>query len=204
MRTKTDAKREAILVAAAATFREKGFEGTSMSEICARAGGSKATLYNYFPSKEALLLDVMFRESEADLVRTLQALEALDDDVATALRNFGQRLLVMLYAPHVSAARRLLVAQAGRAELGKRCFAQGPMRSHACVGQFLQQAMDRGLLRQADTQLAAQHLQALLEAELLCGFMFQHEPDPTEAQITACTDRAVDAFMRLYAPASKN
>lgn len=201
MRTKTEAKREAILAVAAATFSELGFEGTSMSEICARLGGSKATLYNYFPSKEALLLEVMFRASEADLVRTLQALDSLDDDVATALRNFGQRLLGMLYAPHVMAARRLLVAQAGRADLGKRCYQQGPMRSYACVGQFLQQAMDRGLLRSADTLLAARHLQALLEAELMSGFMFQHVPVPTPEQIARCTDRAVDAFMRLYARA---
>lgn len=202
MRTKTDEKREAILAVAAATFSERGFEGTSMSEICARLGGSKATLYNYFPSKEALLLEVMFRASEADLLRTLQALEALDDDVATALRNFGQRLLGMLYAPQVMAARRLLVAQAGRAQLGSRCYQQGPGRSYACVGHFLQQAMDRGLLRSANTLLAARHLQALLEAELMGGFLFQHLPIPSTEEIAQCTDRAVDAFMRLYAPAS--
>ena len=200
MRMKTEEKRQAIVEVAAATFQELGFEGASMSEICARMGGSKATLYNYFPSKEALLLEVMFRASEEDLMRTLQALQALDDDVAQALRDFGRRFLAMLYAPCVMAARRLLVAQAGRADLGKRCFQQGPARSHACVAQFLQQAMDRGLLRKADTRLAAQHLQALLEAELLSGFMFQHIPEPDAQRIAECTDRAVDAFMRLYAP----
>lgn len=200
MRTKTDAKREAILAVAAATFSELGFERASMSEICTRLGGSKATLYNYFPSKEALLLEVMFRESEADLERTLQALQALDDDVATALRNFGRHFLGMLYAPRVMAARRLLVAQAGRAGLGKRCYEQGPKRSHSCMGQFLQQAMDRGLLRQACTKLAGQHLHALLEAELMGGFLFQHETEPDAIRIAQCVDRAIDAFMRLYAP----
>ena len=45
---------------------ELGFERTSMSEICTRLGGSKATLYNYFASKEALFLEVMFQASEAD------------------------------------------------------------------------------------------------------------------------------------------
>ncbi len=200
MRTKTEEKREAILAVAAATFNELGFERTSMSEICSRLGGSKATLYNYFPSKEALLLEVMFRASKADFERTLQALDALDHDVGTALRNFGQRFLGMLYDPCVLAARRLLVAQAGRAELGKRCFQQGPARSHACVGQFLQQSMDRGLLRPACTRLAAQHLQALLEAELITGFLFQHVPVPTTEEIAQCTDRAVDAFLHLYAP----
>jgi AcrR family transcriptional regulator len=54
MKTKTESKRQAILTAAAEVFREVGFERASMSEIRARIGGSKATLYNYFPSKEKL------------------------------------------------------------------------------------------------------------------------------------------------------
>jgi AcrR family transcriptional regulator len=49
MKTKTEGKRLAILKAAADVFREVGFERASMSEIRARIGGSKATLYNYFP-----------------------------------------------------------------------------------------------------------------------------------------------------------
>ena len=47
-----------------------------MSEICTRLGGSKATLYNYFPSKEALFLEVMFQASEADFQNTMLALQA--------------------------------------------------------------------------------------------------------------------------------
>ena len=50
MRVKTEEKRQAILEEAAKAFQELGFERTSMSEICARVGGSKATLYNYFAS----------------------------------------------------------------------------------------------------------------------------------------------------------
>lgn len=60
MRTKSDEKRQAILDVAAEVFREAGFERASMSEICTRVGGSKATLYNYFPSKEELFFEVMF------------------------------------------------------------------------------------------------------------------------------------------------
>ncbi len=54
MKTKTESKRQAILKAAADVFRDVGFERASMEEIRARIGGSKATLYNYFPSKEKL------------------------------------------------------------------------------------------------------------------------------------------------------
>ncbi|MCD4482957.1 TetR/AcrR family transcriptional regulator, partial [Chromobacterium vaccinii] len=59
MRTKSENKRQGLVAAATEVFVERGYEAASMSEISARAGGSKATLYNYFPSKEALFLDVM-------------------------------------------------------------------------------------------------------------------------------------------------
>ena len=54
MKTKTESKRQAIIQAAAEVFREVGFDRASMSDIRERIGGSKATLYNYFPSKEKL------------------------------------------------------------------------------------------------------------------------------------------------------
>ena len=56
MRTKSDEKRQAILDVAAEVFREAGFERASMSEICTRVGGAKATLYNHFASKDELFL----------------------------------------------------------------------------------------------------------------------------------------------------
>ena len=198
MRTKTEEKRQAILDVAAATFGELGFARTSMAEICTRLGGSKATLYNYFPSKEALFLEVMFQAHESDFLHTMQSLQGGHSDVARALRTFGCQLLGLLYAPNVIAVRRLLVAEGDRAQIGQRCFDHGPRRSNACVAAFLSQAMEQGLLRTACTTLATRHLHALLEAELLPRFLFQHEPLPTAQEITACCDRAVAAFMQLY------
>ncbi len=43
MKTKTEARRQAILAKAAEVFREQGVAKASMSRICARARGSKAT-----------------------------------------------------------------------------------------------------------------------------------------------------------------
>lgn len=202
MRTKTEEKRQAILDVAAATFGELGFERSSMSEICTRLGGSKATLYNYFPSKEALFLEVMFQASEADFRHTMQSLQFGHGDVAQTLRNFGRRLLGLLYSPNVIAVRRLLVAEGDRASIGQRCYEHGPRRSNATVAKFLEQAMEQGLLRTDCTALATRHLHALLEAELIARLLFQHEPLPTPQEIAQCCDRAVDAFMRLYHPST--
>ena len=52
-------RRDKILEVASEVFRENGFEATSMSQIAALAGGSKGTLYNYFPSKASLLAAVV-------------------------------------------------------------------------------------------------------------------------------------------------
>ena len=202
MRTKTEEKRQAIVDVAAATFAELGFERSSMSEICSRLGGSKATIYNYFQSKEALFVEVMFRASEQDFQNTLSALQASGDDLITTLHTFGRRFLGLLYSPEVAAVRRLLVAEGGRSQIGQRCYEQGPRKGNAQIGAFLQQAMDAGQLRQAPVELATQQLQALLEAELLDQFLFQHQPAPSAKDIAQYSDRAIEAFMRLYAPGS--
>ena len=57
----TDQKREAIVMAAIAEFRDRGFEITSMDRIAARAEVSKRTVYNHFPSKEELFAEILQR-----------------------------------------------------------------------------------------------------------------------------------------------
>ncbi len=48
-------KREHILITAEALFAEKGFEGTSVRELCAKAGVNVAMVSYYFGSKEQLM-----------------------------------------------------------------------------------------------------------------------------------------------------
>src|SRR6202021_3586478 len=50
---------EKILHAALALFGERGIEGSSMDSIAQAANVSKATIYNHWSDKEALLLEVM-------------------------------------------------------------------------------------------------------------------------------------------------
>src|SRR5579863_8801536 len=56
---RSDAKRRAIMQVARAAFLARGYAATSMSEIAAKLGGSKGTLYNYFRSKEELFEALM-------------------------------------------------------------------------------------------------------------------------------------------------
>ncbi len=51
--------RERIRREAAALFRNKGFNGTSMADLAAEVGISKSSLYHHFPSKQALLSEII-------------------------------------------------------------------------------------------------------------------------------------------------
>src|SRR5471032_2743486 len=55
----TDRKRAAVIAAAIDEFLAAGFDATSMDRIAARAGVSKRTVYNHFPSKEVLFAAIL-------------------------------------------------------------------------------------------------------------------------------------------------
>jgi AcrR family transcriptional regulator len=52
-------RREMICDAAAELFRERGYRGTSIDEIGAAVGMTGPALYRHFPSKEALLSEIL-------------------------------------------------------------------------------------------------------------------------------------------------
>ncbi len=57
--TNVPTTRERIRREAAALFREKGFNGTSMAELAGEVGITKSSLYHHFPSKQALLSEII-------------------------------------------------------------------------------------------------------------------------------------------------
>ena len=198
MKMKTEAKRQAILEIATQAFQEMGFERTSMSEISARVGGSKATLYNYFPSKEVLFFEVMSLSTEAEFEAAHDAFRSSAEDIAESLRYFGEKFLAFLYSPEVRAQRHLAISESGRTELGRLVYERGVLRSKNLISEFLQAAMNLGKLRQAEPDVAARHLCALLESELLDRFLYRVLGEMRKNEITAVTARAVDVFLAAY------
>jgi AcrR family transcriptional regulator len=58
-RSRSPQAHEKVLRAALDLFGERGIDATSMDAIAQHSGVSKATIYNHWPDKEALLLEVM-------------------------------------------------------------------------------------------------------------------------------------------------
>lgn len=61
-------QRELILDTAAEAFADFGFPSASMAEIARRCGVSKALLYHYYESKEAILFDLLDRYTRSLVV----------------------------------------------------------------------------------------------------------------------------------------
>src|SRR4030081_2657223 len=89
-------QREAILMAATATFLRYGFQKTSMDDVAQAAGVSRQGLYLYFDSK-----DLLFREALHYLVSDmLSTARSVAEDGNLSLRD---RLLGVFEAVHSSA-----------------------------------------------------------------------------------------------------
>ncbi|MEO9138500.1 MAG: TetR/AcrR family transcriptional regulator [Jatrophihabitans sp.] len=71
-------RREQLVSVGRTLFAEKGFDGTSIEEIAARAGVSKPVVYEHFGGKEGLYAVVVDREMGDLLDRLARALSAGD------------------------------------------------------------------------------------------------------------------------------
>jgi len=198
---KSDEKRQMILESAYRLFRTQGFDGTSMAEIVSQVGGSKATLYSHFPSKEELFVECMMAALENYMSDTLKHLDASRGDPEDALHNFGTSVLNFICSSEQVEVRRLMIAEAARSGTGKLFFDKiTAVRSQ--VSSFLATCMASGMLRRDDPDLAADHLGALLEAEILEPLLLHvREAAPDEKETALAARRAVAAFLRAYAPA---
>ena len=75
-------RRTRILCAAQEVFAQEGFRSAEVKTIAERAGVGKATIYKFFPSKEALLLVIV--EESLNYVRDLTLASLLDSAARTA------------------------------------------------------------------------------------------------------------------------
>ncbi len=88
-------KEEQILEAAAGLFGGRDLSLVTMEEVAALAGVAKGTLYNYFPSKEALYASILTARMN-DLLENLGTALRLEEETRVRLRKFVAEDLTFL------------------------------------------------------------------------------------------------------------
>jgi AcrR family transcriptional regulator len=95
--------RAAIIEAALALFRERGYDATTMREIASRAGVSTGNAYYYFSSKEQLIQEFYAISHAEHLAASHQALKG-QTDLGIRLRTTLRALIDVLAPYHQFAA----------------------------------------------------------------------------------------------------
>ena len=196
MRVKTDARRQAIVAAAWEVFKKNGFERTTMSEISERVGGSKATLYGYFESKEQLFAAALEHVIQDQPEQLFEGLTHAGD-LRARLMDFAFGYLRTRLKPESIALERALITEGERSDLGEAMrlrFIQPHWRRLAGV---LDHEMQADRLRKADPMLATWHFRGMIEADLVERRLHGDATITTHEMETAVT-AGVDAFLRAY------
>jgi AcrR family transcriptional regulator len=195
MRVKTENRRQAILKAASEIFQEEGFSGASMTMIAARVGGSKATLYNYFSSKDELFAAVTFEAMETTAQAMIALLESDVADIRDTLLRFGRAYVDLILSPEVIMVTRIGMSQGPLTSLGRSLYEKGPGKGWRTIAASLTRYHDLGLLNIADSKIAALQLKSLLEAGLFEPSLFGVRPTISRETIVT---QAVTLFLHHY------
>lgn len=120
-RLSSTARREAILTTSVQRFAEGGYAGTSMDDLAAACGISKPVLYDHFPSKEELYLEVLRRIRNTIVERGADQLR----QATTIEKGFraGVRFLLDYAQEHPQETRILFVPPHGEPHLVDRALA---------------------------------------------------------------------------------
>jgi AcrR family transcriptional regulator len=102
-----------ILDGARQVFLQNGFVGTSIDQIVAHASVSKASIYRYFESKDALFGALITGEAER-IAGALPSIDPEDPDPVSALRHIGIAILETLNNPTTLITLRLIIGALSR------------------------------------------------------------------------------------------
>lgn len=192
-------KRQAVINAALAEFKDKGFVGASMDAIADRAQVSKRTVYNHFASKELLFHEV----TSSFWVRSKQAASLQFDASRTIedqLLQIARAVWTVYQSEELIEQARIVLAELIRQpELVEQALAQ--VNNQECgLLPFLQQAVSAGALQIPDIKIAETQFWGLMKSFAFWPAVFRFHD--FSAQAEQVLNSNVQMFVRQYLPDS--
>jgi AcrR family transcriptional regulator len=186
--------RAALLQAGADVFVERGFAGSSVEAIAARAGFTRGAFYSNFASKEELFAELL--QERVYAVYRHMAERLLSGDAAWSPRESGERLAAVQADPSGKWMFRLwleLLAHAGRSEEMRALAAQFWSGTRALMTELV----ERTYARRGETPpIAADRIASALIA-MDIGLALQHYVDPGAVPLDVYPDVWGALFGRL-------
>ena len=190
VRSRSPEAHEKVIHAALALFGERGIDATSMDAIARVSGVSKATIYNHWENKEALLLEVMLYVNGLDREPEDVDTGDMQRDLATVLSRkppdefdeVRERMMPTLIA-----------YSALHPEFGKAWRHRVMEPPRQCLKRILRRSIERGLLSQ---DLDLEVSMALLLGPMLYRHVFHRG---SGAPMQDIGPQTAEAFCRAFA-----
>ena len=180
------ASADAILEAAEAVLVEAGYAGFSIEAVARRARAGKPTIYRWWPSKAALLLEVYQRQKRVDVPDTGQ----LEEDLVGFLKN----LFAHWRETSSGSVFRSLIAEAQSDDAASAALADYALGRRSHTGQMVERARARGEI--------GVDIDSALVADLIASFAWKHLLTNRLDEDEATIRKAVNYVMRgIAAPA---
>lgn len=191
-----DSKRQAIIDSATRLFLLQGFRQVSMEKIAAAAPVSKATLYHYFTSKDALLAEVIAQVS-CSLLQTLNQVVVEANNVESNLAKIAQAFVELIFSEEGLNLYRLVIAESRDFPgLGQLVYENSCRPVLTQLENYLQQLNANGQFHIDEPGFAADAFFSLLKGDLHFQCLLGTQPLPSESEKQALINQAVSFYIR--------
>jgi len=194
----TDRKRAAIVAAAIDEFLASGFDATSMDRIAARASVSKRTVYNHFPSKEALFASILCQLWDASATADAPTYRAGEPLRAQLVELLMRKLRLLSDEAFFKLARVAIAAGIHSPERARDMVARIGEREED-VTVWVRAAAADGRLKTTDPAFASQQLHGIVKAFAFWPQVAMGQPPLDEAQQRQIAESSADLFLARYA-----
>ncbi len=188
-------RKASILKAATSLFLKDGYGATSVNTIVARSGGSKATFYSYFPTKDVLLRAVVDGIVSNREEPQLQASE----DIRITLSTYAEHRLQVVFSQRHQALLGLIVAERERfPDIALMYFERGPKRSHDLLVAYMLELKQRGHLDIESAEESAEFFIGMLLHQWYISQLLLRASLPTTEAMRQRAGHVVDRFLGAF------
>ncbi|MEP7155095.1 MAG: TetR/AcrR family transcriptional regulator [Betaproteobacteria bacterium] len=184
-------------------FLERGFAGTSVNEIVRRAGGSLATLYAEYGTKDELFEAVMNRRAAAMFTNIIHSKTRIPD-ISGELLALAKRMQAHMLSEDALAVYRLAVHEGPKFPSVRRTvLANGLKAFLQRLSDYFAELSSSGRIQVAEPAIAAELFLTLVQGQLRTIAAFGDGERLSRKWRAEHVQRAVDAFLCVYPPVTK-
>ena len=146
--------RQALLNAAAEEIAHQGYDLANINTISTKAGFAKGTVYNYFPTKQALLAALIDDIAQEHLEYMQAAIHDITDPVAR-IRSFFQAGFEYVTSHMLRARAMFNTVYSSNQEQKSHCFQAYQPIFRLMAEQILMPGIQEGIFRQVEPRSTA-------------------------------------------------